>query len=180
MLVVPGFVGLGFAVTENLGYFSEYATAAYVRFLTANFLHVAATGLLGWSFLEALSSHQKWWLFPLCFLEVSVLHGVYDVFVGIDVLAPFQIVSSMAFVLLALRFFRKLRLFRTLETNYFWMPASIIFGLAVVMAATMVEASARTGFGPAIEVLGYHALTFAMMVYLFIWQTRNLRYDADL
>ncbi len=181
MLMVPGFVGLGFAVGENFAYFSEYAAAAYVRFLTANFFHVAATALLGLSFMEAyLNPRRLWWLFPLCFLEVSALHGVYDVFMAVEGLEALQVISSMAFVVLALRFFRKLRQFRSLETNYFWMPASILVGLAVVMAATMVEASARTGFGLAMVVLGYHAITFGMMIYLFIWQTRNLRYDANL
>ena len=47
MIITAGCVGLGFAAAENLIYFASAGpAAAFGRFLTANFLHTALSGLL--------------------------------------------------------------------------------------------------------------------------------------
>jgi RsiW-degrading membrane proteinase PrsW (M82 family) len=79
-LVIGGCVGLGFAVQENLQYFAEVGpTAAFGRFLTANFFHFAATGLVGLALCDWLRSPVA-----ACFHSsgpssaVIVAHGCYD------------------------------------------------------------------------------------------------------
>ncbi len=181
MLIVAGFAGLGFAVAENIQYFDRHIDAAYARFLTANFLHVAATGLVGLSLCETLLNPlRKWWVFPVCFLWISVLHGAYDVFLSSPLLTSVQGLSGACFIWLALVFFKRLRQARSLETNYFWMPGSITLGLAVVTAATLVYTAEAMGLTEAVTTLAFQAISFAMLIYLFVWQTGNLRYDADL
>jgi len=180
MLIAAGFVGLGFAVEENFQYFSQHVDAAYGRFLTANFLHVAMTGLVGLSFCETLMEpRRKWWLFPACFLGISLLHGAYDFFLSAESLPMLEPLGWIGFIALSLLFFKRLRQTRSLETNYLWIPASIVTGLAVLTAATLVHTSAATGFTEAVHLLSRQAISLGTMAYLLLWQAGNLRYDAQ-
>ncbi|QIF03808.1 PrsW family glutamic-type intramembrane protease [Roseimicrobium sp. ORNL1] len=78
--LVGGCVGLGFALDENLLYFSMGGTThALGRFLTANFLHIGLTGILGWGMYELFRSRfHKATEFLAVFLGVTLAHGLYD------------------------------------------------------------------------------------------------------
>ncbi len=75
-----GCVGLGFALDENLLYFSmKGSEIALGRFLTANFLHIALTGILGWGLYELFRSRfHKATEFLIVFVGVTLAHGLYD------------------------------------------------------------------------------------------------------
>ncbi|HSI62933.1 MAG TPA: PrsW family glutamic-type intramembrane protease [Candidatus Saccharimonadia bacterium] len=75
-----GCVGLGFALDENLLYFSmEGSAIALGRFLTANFLHIALTGILGWGLYQLFRSRfHKATEFLTVFVGVTLAHGLYD------------------------------------------------------------------------------------------------------
>jgi RsiW-degrading membrane proteinase PrsW (M82 family) len=75
-----GCVGLGFSLDENLLYFaSEGSHIALLRFLTANFLHIALTGILGWGLYQLFRSRfHKATEFLVVFLGVTLAHGLYD------------------------------------------------------------------------------------------------------
>jgi RsiW-degrading membrane proteinase PrsW (M82 family) len=78
--LIGGCVGLGFALDENLLYFSMDGTAhALGRFLTANFMHIGLTGILGWGLYELFRSRfHKATEFLIVFAGVTLAHGLYD------------------------------------------------------------------------------------------------------
>jgi RsiW-degrading membrane proteinase PrsW (M82 family) len=79
-LVTGAFVGLGFAMEENLQYYGEHGFGvALGRFLSANFLHAALTGIAGhalYGLLRSRFAHAE--KFLVTFLGVVAVHGLYD------------------------------------------------------------------------------------------------------
>lgn len=74
ILFVCACVGLGFAGQENV-----HKEAAFGRFVSANFLHLALTGTLGYAFLRFLYTPKREWdRFLGTFVAVVVVHGCYD------------------------------------------------------------------------------------------------------
>ncbi len=79
-LMVGAFVGLGFALEENIGYYEKFQEGvALTRFFTANFFHAALTGICTHAFYDLLRSRfHSAERFLVTFLGVVVVHGVYD------------------------------------------------------------------------------------------------------
>lgn len=82
--LTAGCVGLGFAIDENLQYFANHGPQVAIgRLLTANFMHVSLTGILGWHLYELFRSrfhHATEFLTAFC--AVTVAHGLYDFSAG--------------------------------------------------------------------------------------------------
>ena len=80
VLIVASFVGLGFAIEENCSYFMmSEATSAPGRFLTANFFHIALTGMNGLALSRVFTRGAAGLNEFLFILPVSILaHGSYD------------------------------------------------------------------------------------------------------
>lgn len=78
--LTAGCVGLGFAFDENLGYYlRDGGQTAIGRLITANFLHVAWTGIAGCALYELFRSRfQRAPEFLAAFLGVCAAHGLYD------------------------------------------------------------------------------------------------------
>ena len=80
VLVCGAMVGLGFAAEENLGYLaSENLHTGLARFLTANFMHMAMTGILASALDDFLRDTEKFASdFTRATLMVVLMHGAYD------------------------------------------------------------------------------------------------------
>jgi len=88
-------VALGFATAENIVLFSqktfeflmEPAILALLRFITANFLHVLCSGILG--FAIAISfyriKHRKL-IFSIGFFTAVIIHGAFDFFLKYSII----------------------------------------------------------------------------------------------
>ncbi len=79
-LLTGAFVGLGFALDENIDYYQDGGSSvAVTRFLQANFLHAAMTGLathaLYWMLRTRFAHAER---FIGTFLAVVAVHGAYD------------------------------------------------------------------------------------------------------
>lgn len=172
-LMLAGFVGLGFAIEENLQYFREYGSlAAFGRFLTANFFHLALTGLVGYSFVEAIRSPlRRGWVFPLTLAAMILSHGLYDAALAVGGGIPlFQIISSLFFILTSLFFFRTLRPLRDPATDQLNIAFTLIVGLAVLVGYIFVAAAREVGFEAAALLLSVHFFSLCMIAYMFYWQ----------
>jgi RsiW-degrading membrane proteinase PrsW (M82 family) len=81
-LITGAFVGLGFALEENLSYYEKAGAGggvALVRFLTANFMHVAMTGLTTHALYDMLRSRfHRAEQFLKTFFSMVVAHALYD------------------------------------------------------------------------------------------------------
>lgn len=108
-LVVASMVGLGFALEENLGYYQRYADAGDVavgRFLTANFLHMAMTGLIGFACFRMFRFPKTYWEeFLATFLIVVTAHGFYNAVLSLPAFAGMSLFSIIILAMLAYRFF---------------------------------------------------------------------------
>jgi RsiW-degrading membrane proteinase PrsW (M82 family) len=79
-LMTGAFVGLGFAVEENIDYYQDFGDGvALVRFLSANFMHVAMTGLTTHALYDMLRSRfHRAQQFLITFFTIVVAHALYD------------------------------------------------------------------------------------------------------
>ncbi len=107
VVIVAGFVGLGFAIQENLSYYSLSSGSATVgRFLTANFFHLSLTGLIGyaaWRF--ARNPRRNWEELLATFLIAVISHGLYNALQTLPEFEEFGFLSIIVFALLSYRFF---------------------------------------------------------------------------
>jgi RsiW-degrading membrane proteinase PrsW (M82 family) len=106
VLVAGALVGLGFAVEENLGYFSHASFADGVaRFLTANFLHMSMTALTASAFDDfARDPQRNAYDASITLFTVMGLHGVYDFFAVNHAYGNLGYFSMIVFVVLARQF----------------------------------------------------------------------------
>jgi RsiW-degrading membrane proteinase PrsW (M82 family) len=105
--LTAGCVGIGFALDENLHYFRDYGVQiAIQRLLTANFMHLSMTGILGWHLYELFRSrfhHATEFLTAFCLIVVA--HGVYDFSLGTQAAQWGFDIASMVTLALAARFY---------------------------------------------------------------------------
>lgn len=106
ILSAAALVGLGFAIEENTQYYADGGAAVMGRFLTANFAHLALTGLAGAALVDALN-RQTWGEFLEVFCMVVALHGLYDFFLIEPSLRSLTFLSSVVFIVLARMYFAK-------------------------------------------------------------------------
>ena len=180
-LLIAGAVGLGFAVEENVNYFRMTTPAvAFARFLTANFFHLAATGLIGLSLCDSLSNlRKKWWHFPATFIAVVAAHGFYDAFIG----TPGKLFTTLGcscFILLSLAFFRQMAKERGPATDQLFPAATLTVGLAVLIAAIIACASITLGLTLALltVLIGGLSLTHFVWMFFILFQY-GLRDEED-
>ena len=180
-LLIAGAVGLGFAVDENVSYFRMSTPAnAFARFLTANFFHLAATGLIGLSLCDSLRDlRKKWWHFPCIFIAVATAHGFYDAFIS----TPGKLFTTLGcscFILLSLAFFRQMARERGPATDQLFPAATLTLGLSVLIAAIIATASMTLGLTLALITVLIGCLSLTVFVWMFfILFQHGLRDEED-
>jgi protease PrsW len=177
MLMLGGCVGLGFAVRENLLFFqTSGAEIGFGRFLTASFLHLAATGVAALALCEVLLDPQKKAAaFCGTLWTTVVAHGFYDAFMEVPRMQIFVAISMVAFLLLSLSFVDHLRLVRDHLTDQISMVATLVMGLSVLTCVMFVSASANLGFTIGLVALGANALGLVAVVLLIYWHLGGLQ-----
>ncbi|MEN3943951.1 PrsW family glutamic-type intramembrane protease [Prosthecobacter sp. SYSU 5D2] len=145
-LMVGAFVGLGFALEENINYYLQYdAGIPLTRFFTANFFHAALTGI---------STHALYLLlrsrfgtadrFIVTFIGVAVAHGSYNFgnsasLAGLEAYLPIVILALVAW-----HFFDLVD--HECQPGRQWLsPASVfLVGTALLMAVVFLSIAIRT------------------------------------
>ncbi len=179
MLVIASCVGLGFAVEENVSYFhGAPPSLAFQRFLTANFFHFAATGLIGLAFCDAVRNpQQKSLRFVLVFLCVVIVHGLYDTFASAPKFTDgwngsiFPALLTACLILLALAYFRLLAKERGPATDQFFPGATLVLGISVLMSVITVLSSQVYGFTFALSMMliaGIQGLLFTRVFFVLL------------
>ena len=172
MLIVAACVGLGFAVAENLLYFSQHGpVVAYGRFLTANFLHMSATGLVGLAFCRLLQEpRRRMLLFLVTLALVMLAHGVYDAFVSMRTVRLFVVISISTFMALAFAFFQQLRVRRSGLTDQFSLSGTLVLGLALLTGLMLFCASRQLGLIVALVSLAASVVMLWLFASMLHWQ----------
>jgi len=169
-LLVSGCVGLGFAIEENVGYFTSSAgTSTLGRFLSANPLHITLTALAGLALYRALQNPKRWGSHSLGVFGMLVFaHGLYDTFIVVPALAEYSLFGMIIFALVIYQFFRELRELRPSQGDTISLSANFLCGVSLLTAATFVYLSATLGMSVAFDSLAAGVIGQAVMVYLFL------------
>ena len=171
-LLAGAFVGLGFAVEENIQYYADGGGIAWARFLTANFMHASMTGILGHALHEMLRTRfgraEK---FVTTFLVIVAAHGLYD-YVSVSSLeigqfAGISIFSLVILALLANRFFDLLAE-TTASSPGFISPAFVfLVGSATLIATLFVVAGFTTDDFSGIAGVGNECVGVAPVAFVY-------------
>jgi len=169
-LLVSGCVGLGFAIAENINYFSySGGTAAMGRFLTANPLHFTLTGLAGLMLYRVLRNPRGWGAHALGVFGMLIFaHGLYDAFIAVPALQEYSLFTMIIFALVVYQFFHELRDLRPKQGDVISLSANFLCGVSVLTAATFVYLSTTLGMAVAFDTLAGGVTGLAVMVYLFL------------
>jgi RsiW-degrading membrane proteinase PrsW (M82 family) len=172
MLVTAGCVGLGFAVWENLIYFHQFGAAvAFPRFLTANFFHLALTGVNGLAFCDMLRNPARGFMPFIGTLVLTVsAHGAYDTLGSLDHLQIMILGAMIIYMLVALWFFRKLRTYRDGSTDQLSIGATFVVGISLLASTILVLASHQIGFIQTMTIFAAVGFGMIMVAYMFYWQ----------
>ena len=110
IITLCSFVGLGFAIAENVTYFSHGTSASIIsRFMTANFLHMILTGYSGFYLVKAVKfGGHSWEEFGSNLLKMVVVHGIYDLLLLDPNLAGLSIFSMTVFIWLSQLYLRQI------------------------------------------------------------------------
>lgn len=173
-LIVSACVGLGFAIVENMGYFARSGgTDSMGRFLTANFAHMAMTGLIGLALARTFWGDQDISHGLLAFLLVVLVHGFYDATIAVIQLADYSLLGTMIFILLAYAFFREVRDGYVQRPETIHLTAAFLFVVTSLTAITFAYVSWQVGWAAAIVLLVADLLSLGVMVYMYLREMPN-------
>ena len=167
-LLVAACVGLGFAMEENINYIHNYGNAPE-RFLTANFLHMALTGLAGLALCRGIwNPRERAAEAGVVFLAAVFAHGLYDALQVLPDLEMINLAAMIMYVLLAYQFFHELREWWQPPGETISLTATFLVTVALVVSATMIYLSTQWGLrAAALRSVG-ELISTAMFVYMFL------------
>lgn len=165
VLAVAASTGLGFAALENVGYFNDLTVSAvWARFITANFLHFALTGLTGLALWQAVRNPGKWLQhFTVVFVGAVIFHGLWDWTPTDQRLAgDYSFIMFALLVGLSLYFFRELLRYSQPKPG---VPSAVFIylaGGAVMLSVLLSLTTLQVGFRLALVA------TFQPVLALFV------------
>lgn len=171
-LIVSGCVGLGFAIEGNLqSYQHAGPDGAFGRLLTANFFHLAATGMLGLALVDLIESRGRRIIgFLGTLVGIMTASAVYNTFMSVPGARWLSAASMLSFFVLSLVFFHELRLWRDHATDQLYLSATLVFALSLLTGAMLVCAATQLGFAEAVRALAFNAAGLVLIVAIFFRQ----------
>lgn len=173
-LLSGAFVGLGFALEENTGYYqSDGFGAAAVRLLTANFMHAGWTALAGHALYEMVRTRfARAEYFLLTFIGVVGAHGLYDwVIVAGDSLpavGDLGLISIFILALLAHQFFDQLGALVQPSRSIVSLLSIFVLGTSLLIALSFIIEALVMRDLLAVNAVGAGALGLAPIVVFYI------------
>ncbi|MGI9240440.1 MAG: PrsW family glutamic-type intramembrane protease [Verrucomicrobiales bacterium] len=178
ILIAAGCVGLGFATSENINYFygpGGSPASALPRLLTASFLHISLTGLLGLAICRFWHYPKRCWEEAVgTFVAVVFVHGLYDALLIVRELAELGGILSIVVLALTVReFFRKIFATRTTPRQIVSPLAVFVLGSAMVVGAAWIFAMYYYDLDTALDGVGRGALGSAILAFIYINEMRD-------
>ncbi|QBG48532.1 PrsW family intramembrane metalloprotease [Verrucomicrobia bacterium S94] len=169
LLTVAALVGLGFAIEENINYFSASAgLSAVARFATANFLHIALTAMCGLSLARAVYHRGKDIPQAAVTLVLAVaIHGFYDAFMMVETFENYSWLTYTVFILMGYQYFSWLRYLREEWQDAFSITAVFTYGIITVTGLSFTLFAWFTGPYPALQAVLSEAIGIAIILILF-------------
>lgn len=169
-LVTGAFVGLGFALEENLEYYDPAGgSVVWARFITANFMHASMTGIAAHGlYLAVRSGFHRAADFASAFLMVVAAHGLYDLVLMED--REWLGISFLHIVILAFlanHFFNQLAQDIGVKRGTVSPAAIYILGSALLVAVLMISTAVQGGGRSAIAEIAVGCLSVVPVAFLF-------------
>lgn len=170
ILIVAGCVGLGFAAEENAQYFAgSLAVSAPGRFLTANFFHIALTGLAGLALCNLIRSPSTAaGDFAVVLGVVILVHGMYDALLSLPALADYSLFAMTAFVLMGYQFFGHLRAAQVPRRATVSLTSILALGFALLAGLAFIHAGRRVGISDAASLLVPDILGVVLIIIMYV------------
>jgi protease PrsW len=168
-LLVAASVGLGFALEENINYFTSNAGSSMGRFLTANLLHMSLTGLAGLAVCRAI-----WYPRQMAAEAVGIVlllvfaHGLYDALIVLLDFDGSGLGSFLVYLALVYQFFHELRSWWEPQASTFSLTATVVASTALVFALTFAYLSTLEGFNTAVAIAAIPAVQSLIFVYVVL------------
>ena len=177
-LMAASCVGIGFAVKENILFYASHGEVGLIgRFVTANFMHLAMTGLTGHALFRFLRYPKNYGTaFLATFTGMVLLHGFYDFSLGgydnpfskeVSQLYPF-IVAGLAFY-----YFQTVRQDQDDAPQALSAHAVFLLGTAFATGVLLNYLVWQQGWGPALQSIIPAILSSVLIGWLFSHQLRN-------
>ncbi len=166
-LLTGAFVGLGFSLEENIGYYQDYGgTIAWTRFISANFLHISLTAICAHSLYRMLLTRfARAEEFITTFLLVVAAHGLYDYFSSSNVDGGW--LSTVILILSAARFIDLLGA-ETRPVRLTISPRAVFtFGSALLIAISLIIGAWSTRTMAGVADAGQQCLAMVPIALLY-------------
>ncbi len=172
-LLAGAFVGLGFALEENLGYYADGYQAVVSRLLTANFMHAAMTAITGHAlYVVVRSNFVRVQFFLVSFATVVAAHAIYDWSIGAEsaheLLEGTGMISIIVLALLAQRFFDELASLAPPQRGLVSMVFLFLVGTVGLMGLAIVLTAAQGGALSALTLIGLDVVGNAVILIFYI------------
>jgi RsiW-degrading membrane proteinase PrsW (M82 family) len=168
-LVVACFVGLGFAIEENGNYFMLSAAAsAPGRFLTANFFHIALTGMNGLALFRACTRGVAGVNELMVVLPVTILaHGAYDALIDLPGVEGSSWFSMIVYVLFCYYFFRHVHTVRENVRMTLSLTGAFVIGISMLGGGVIAFQMATLGATAGANLMFTEIMSSAVLLFLF-------------
>jgi len=175
VLVCGAMVGLGFAAEENLNYLARGDLhTALARFLTANFMHMAMTGILAAALDDFLRDRERYAAdFSRATVMVVAMHGGYDFLATHEEMGGTYL-AMVVFFFLVRMFLAAVDHARRKADVGFTLTHAFLVAVAVVTGASAVYAVAAVGPVEGAVVLAEGLLGVAILIYAFVRTLREM------
>jgi RsiW-degrading membrane proteinase PrsW (M82 family) len=168
-LLAASCVGLGFCLQENVSYYQGGETIALTRFLTANFLHLAWTGLLGLAFFRFCRSPKRYWeTFLATFIGV-----IYDSLLGIPEFGNYAVLGFVIIFFVAQHYFHKAAEHSDANQHVLAPLAVFLAGTSLLTGVVMNYAAWRAPFTASLLEVGFAVLSIAPVALVFVNQFKE-------
>lgn len=176
-LLLGGFVGLGFAIEENISYLSGFSGGVAIsRFVSANMLHFFLTGVTALALTRAVRDPEKWLVDSLQLLVFAIgLHGIYNALLSHPV-PGLGDVSTFAWAALtgcAALFFRELETLAPPRGRKMTRTGVLCWGFCGLVCLELAWASTHLDFSDALNQVGQAALAGVFTCYIFVHYMRE-------
>jgi hypothetical protein len=157
------------AIEENGNYFMmSEATSAPGRFLSANFFHIALTGVNGLALFRACTRgaagiNEFLFVLPL----TVVAHGLYDAFLNLPQLDDTGFLASVVLIGFSIFYFRRVHELRSNARMTIGLTGSFVFGISVLAAAMIAFQMVNLGPGPGSSAIIMELLGSAVLLFMF-------------
>ena len=179
-LLTGAFVGLGFALEENFGYYMRSGfDVATGRLLTANFFHAALTAPTALALYEMLRTRfAKAEQFIGTFIAVVLAHGIYDwAFTGgqsLPFVGDISLISMATLALLANHFFHQVETMARPSGSVISLLSIFVVGSSIVVAVSLVMVAVESPSLTAVNMTAAAIVSYVPIVIFYLRRIGNL------